>query len=79
MNLKQYFSKADSKSINELSSEIGVSAAQLRQWVHGYQNRRPSPENCVAIEYATNKQVTRRDLRPNDWDRIWPELSIQAA
>lgn len=79
MNLKTYFSQINSKSINELSLDIGVSAAQLRQWVHGYQNRRPSPENCVAIEFVTDKKVTRKDLRPNDWQKIWPELVDKAA
>jgi DNA-binding transcriptional regulator YdaS (Cro superfamily) len=74
MNLKTYFSQKNAKSINELSLEIGVSAAQLRQWIHSYQNRRPSPENCVAIEFATNKKVARKDLRPDDWQKIWPEL-----
>lgn len=29
---------------------------------------------CVDIERATHGAVTRRDLRPDDWHRIWPEL-----
>lgn len=32
-------------------------------------------ELCVSIEQATNGEVTRKDLRPDDWERIWPELS----
>lgn len=31
-------------------------------------------EHCVAIERLTAGAVTRRDLRPGDWYRIWPEL-----
>lgn len=31
-------------------------------------------EHCPAIEAATNGAVTRRDLRPDDWWEIWPEL-----
>jgi DNA-binding transcriptional regulator YdaS (Cro superfamily) len=50
------------------------SDAQIRQWRHGYSGRIPSPENCVGLELATNNQVTRRDLRPDDWQLIWPEL-----
>lgn len=34
---------------------------------------------CVAIERATNGQVTRKDLRPDDWRLIWPELVDQEA
>ncbi len=29
---------------------------------------------CTKIERATNGQVTRKDLRPDDWHLIWPEL-----
>jgi DNA-binding transcriptional regulator YdaS (Cro superfamily) len=28
----------------------------------------------VAIEQVTNGAVTRKDLRPDDWHLIWPEL-----
>ena len=50
------------------------SDAQIRQWQHRYKKRLPSPENCTGIELATNGQVTRPELRPSDWQQIWPEL-----
>lgn len=60
----------------DLAVKIGVrDVNQIRQWQHGYANRRPSPANCAAIEQATGGQVTRRDLRPDDWHLIWPELA----
>lgn len=31
------------------------------------------PEYCAAIETATG--VSRQDLRPDDWQAIWPELA----
>lgn len=31
---------------------------------------------CVSIERETHGQVTRKDLRPDDWQDIWPELAI---
>lgn len=37
------------------------------------------PEICVAIERATDGAVTRQDLRPSDWQDIWPELVEKAA
>ena len=47
--------------------------------------RQPTPANgaqspyiTLAIERATHGAVTRRDLRPNDWHLIWPELAQQA-
>jgi DNA-binding transcriptional regulator YdaS (Cro superfamily) len=37
------------------------------------------PEYCADIERATGGKVTRKDLRPNDWQRIWPELADQSS
>ena len=31
-------------------------------------------EHCASIEKATQGAVTRKQLRPNDWKLIWPEL-----
>lgn len=50
------------------------SDAQIRQWRVRYKGRLPSPENCVGLELATNGLVSRKDTRPDDWHRIWPEL-----
>lgn len=48
----------------------------VNQLVNG---SRPVPvEHCLAIERATNGLVTRRDLRPDDWQKIWPDLAEQA-
>lgn len=32
--------------------------------------------HCVAIERATGGKVTRRELRPDDWAELWPELAF---
>ena len=57
----------------KLARLIGVSPANVNQWVTG---NRPVPiERCVAIERATGGLVTRKDLRPQDWESIWPELA----
>lgn len=32
-------------------------------------------ERCIPIERATGGAVTRKDLRPDDWQEIWPELA----
>lgn len=75
MDLNNYFRSFRAKSVTELRVAIGAkSDAQIRQWQHGYADRLPSPENCVAIEQATDSRVMRWDLRPDDWSRIWPEL-----
>lgn len=75
MRLDEYLKKAGSMSVAELREAIGAkSDAQVRQWQHGYANRRPGPMYCVAIERVTNGAVSRRDLRPDDWQQHWPEL-----
>jgi DNA-binding transcriptional regulator YdaS (Cro superfamily) len=41
---------------------------------------KPVPlKHAATIETFTSGEVTRKDLRPNDWQRIWPELADQAS
>ena len=65
--------------ISKMAAVLGISGPTVSQWCTGI---RPVPiERCVAIERATDGAVTRRDLRPDDWHEIWPELadSVQNA
>lgn len=76
MKLNDYLNSEGALSVTELKNRIGAkSEMQIRQWQHGYANRRPGPEYCVAIERETGGKVTRKDLRPDDWRAIWPELA----
>lgn len=80
MNLIDYIVSPGSLTIPQLRERIGAkSDAQVRQWVHRYAGRRPGPVYCQAIERATGGAVTRRDLRPDDWHLIWPELAATPA
>lgn len=54
-----------------LAVRRGVSVAALGNW----KLRGVPLEQCVPIERETNGAVTRKDLRPNDWHEIWPELA----
>lgn len=74
MNLKDYISTSHGNA-KDLAQKIGVSQSFLSQMIGGI--RTISPENAVSIEQATNGEVTRKDLRPDDWDRIWPELQVE--
>lgn len=49
-----------------------IATAFLYQIAHG--KRRASPALARRIEDSTAGAVTRRDLRPDDWGDIWPEL-----
>ena len=78
MNLHDYLSSPGALSVAKLRERIGAASdAQIRQWQHKYVGRRPSFENCVAIERATDGAVTVEELRPvGFWMRIadaeWP-------
>ncbi|OZI59921.1 transcriptional regulator [Bordetella genomosp. 11] len=76
MNLSDYLSSGDGAiGASALAHAVGVSPALVYQWRTG---RRPVPiEHCAAIELATDGKVSRRDLRPEDFERIWPELAAK--
>ncbi len=60
---------------NSLAQRLDISVAAIGNW----KKRGATPiEHCVPIERATNGAVTRKDLRPDDWAAIWPELAISA-
>ena len=55
-----------------LAAHLSVTRGAVNQWKD--RGRGVPLEHCAAIEKATAGAVTRRDLRPDDWHRIWPEL-----
>ena len=58
-----------------LAHYLKVKQPQVAAWLCG---KRPIPlVHGVAIERFTGGAVTRKDLYPEDWQRVWPEL--QAA
>ncbi|MEC3764994.1 transcriptional regulator [Cupriavidus sp. SS-3] len=73
MNLKTYISQGGRGTAARLASGLGVSPSFLSQMAKG--TAAISPERCVLIEQHTLGVVGRRDLRPQDWHRIWPELA----
>ena len=74
MELKTFLDSREGMTAAELARAIGVKDAQVLQWKHGYESRKPSPAYCLAIERATDGIVTRKDLRPHDYWLIWPDL-----
>ncbi|GAA4419874.1 transcriptional regulator [Acidovorax lacteus] len=76
MLLATYFS-ANRGSQADLARALGVTQSLPSAWAAiDPKKRRPVPVRyCIAIERATDGAVTRRDLRPDDWHLIWPELA----
>lgn len=59
-----------------LAHDLQVSESLIAQWARG---KPVAAERCPAIESATEGAVSRRDLRPDDWAQIWPELAVAHA
>lgn len=74
MELKKYLSERGRQT--ELARNLGVPQAIVSQWASG--KRSVPPDQAPSIEKVTRGAVTRRDLRPDDWFRIWPELITKA-
>ena len=72
MDLKTYIRTSERGTATKLAAKLGISMSYLSQLGGGQAPL--SPERCVDIEEATDGAVTRKDLRPTDWQRIWPEL-----
>lgn len=60
--------------VAELAVRLGIHPVYLLQLAARQNGREPSPQLCVDIERETAGSVSRRDIRPGDWHRIWPEL-----
>ena len=59
--------------VGKLAAAVGVVQGAVSNW--RIRGSAVPPEHCATIEAATNGIVTRRDLRPDDWQKIWPELA----
>lgn len=59
-----------------LARALGVTPVAVGQWLNpeNSKGRGVPAKQCVRIEKLTDCAVTRRDLRPDDWPDIWPEL-----
>lgn len=56
-----------------VAQAMGITAPVVSDWVN--EKKRIPLERCPAIERITQGEVTRKDLRPDDWADIWPELA----
>ena len=73
MKLSDYLASQGRGAKSRLAAQVGGYASDVSDWLAG---NRPVPvHRCAAIERATGGAVTRRDLRPDDWHLIWPELA----
>lgn len=70
--LREYLKTLTPTEQIAFASLCGTSIGYLRKWM--CVRTLLGEKICTAIEQITNGQVTRKDLRPDDWHLIWPEL-----
>lgn len=72
MDLKSFLSPLDAEARERFASRCNTTKGHLQNVMYGV--RPCAPELAVLIERNSEGAVTRRDLRPDDWQAIWPEL-----
>lgn len=61
---------------SEVARQLGVTAQAVCFWRDG---RRSFPViHALTVERLTSGAVTRRDLFPHDFSRIWPDIAVSA-
>lgn len=71
MNLSEYLSQERGRQA-ALAKAIGAHAPDVCRWSDG---TRPIPiEYGASIEKETGGLVTRQEMFPDKWERVWPEL-----
>lgn len=61
----------------KLAAIAGVKPPTAYEWKTG--ERDVPPRRCYLIELGLKQQVTRKDLRPDDFAEYWPELAQAQA
>ena len=71
-NLLAHINSLDAKAQSAFAEKANTTIGYLRKACSTKQQFGPAV--CVGIEQASEGVFTRRDLRPDDWMLIWPEL-----
>lgn len=73
MQALKTWTAAERGRLAALAKHIGVSPPNVVAWAGG---QKPIPMvHAAAIEQFTGGAVTRREMFPDSWHRIWPELA----
>ena len=68
--------KAERGRIPALARHLAVKPPSVHAWLD--QGRVPVLR-AVAIEKFTGGEITRKDMFPDSWSQIWPELAVPST
>lgn len=73
MKLTDYLKQLDRAARDAFAASCETSPGHLRNVAYGY--RRCGAELAALVELHSHGQVTRRELCPDNWQWVWPELA----
>jgi DNA-binding transcriptional regulator YdaS (Cro superfamily) len=82
MKLKDFLNALPRGQKSVFAAKVGIDSVYLSQIAsedQGERKFRPSAALAVRIEKASNGEVSRQNMRPEDWQEIWPELAQAIA
>jgi DNA-binding transcriptional regulator YdaS (Cro superfamily) len=74
MELRAYLDTLPRGGSGEFARKCGISEVYLYQLTAKQDGRQPSPRLSVIFERESGGLVTRQELRPEDYQNIWPDL-----
>lgn len=74
---KTYFNGEKRGSRARMASQMDVGRSYFSQMIRGIANI--SPARALQIETLTQGKISRRDLFPETWKSIWPDLHDQSC
>lgn len=72
MNFREFWLGMPKADRAAFAPRVDSTLGHLNNVAYGF--RPAAPDLCVRVERESEGAVTRRDLRPDDWGEIWPEL-----
>lgn len=72
MKLIDHLKSMSRRERAEFADRCRTTLGHINNVAYGY--KPCSPELAVSVEQESGGSVTRQELRPTDWRRIWPEL-----
>jgi DNA-binding transcriptional regulator YdaS (Cro superfamily) len=77
MTLIEYINSLSPEDRSRFEGVAGTSIGYLRKAASAKQVL--GAATCVGVERASGGVITRKQLRPEDWHLIWPELAAPEA